>query len=156
MRSVAFAGLVACLPGLVDAQQLTSNELSVGAAGALARRTFVGAELGLAHRPSGDSRIALALAGGTAQGRAAARAQLTLQLLVNSSARSGAGIYGGVGAAVLARRGSAGQGYLAILLGLEGAPGRRQSWFVEAGLAGGARAAAGWRLRWFPTWWRGA
>jgi len=48
-----------------------------------------------------------------------------------------------------ARRGSPGQGYLAVLLGLEGAPGRRQSWFVEAGLGGGVLAAAGWRVRWF-------
>lgn len=149
MRSVALAGLVACFPLFADAQQLTSNEVSVGAAASLARRTFAGAELGLAHRPSGDSRIALALAGGTAGQRAAARARLTIQLLVNSSARSGVGIYAGVGTAFMARRGSPGQGYLAVLLGLEGAPGRRQSWFVEAGLGGGVLAAAGWRLRWF-------
>ncbi|HMG17517.1 MAG TPA: hypothetical protein VK573_02240 [Gemmatimonadales bacterium] len=149
MRSVALAGLVACFPLFADAQQLTSNEVSVGATASLARRTFAGAELGLAHRPSGDSRIALALAGGTAGQRAAARARLTLQLLVNSSARSGVGIYAGVGTAFMARRGSPGQGYLAVLLGLEGAPGRRHSWFVEAGLGGGVLAAGGWRLRWF-------
>lgn len=121
----------------------------------MARRTFAGAELGVAHRPSGESRIALAFAGGTAGERVAARAQLTIQLLVNASARSGAGIYAGVGTAVTARRGAPGQGYLAVLLGLEGSPGRRQGWFVEGGLAGGVRAAAGWRLRRFPTWWRG-
>jgi hypothetical protein len=123
--------------------------VSIGAAASLARRTFVGAELGLAHRPSGESRVALALAGGTARQRAAARARLTLQLLVNSSARSGVGIYAGVGAAFIARRGSPGQAYVAVLLGVEGRPGRRQSWFVEAGLGGGVLAAGGWRLRWF-------
>ncbi len=121
----------------------------------MARRTFAGPELGLAHRPNGEARIALALAGGTAGARAAARAQLTIQLLVNASARSGTGIYAGVGTAVTARRGSPSQGYVALLLGLEATPGRPQGWFVEGGLAGGVRAAAGWRLRRFPTWWRG-
>ena len=139
----------------VHSQQLTATELSVGAATAMARRTFAGAELGIAHRPSAESRIALALAGGAAAGRAAARAQVTLQLLVNPSVRSGAGLYAGVGAAFVARRGSPGQGFVAVLLGFEGAPGRRQSWYLELGLAGGVRAAAGWRLRRFPAWWRG-
>lgn len=139
----------------LQSQQLTTTELSVGAAAALARRTFIGAEVGVAHRPSGESRIALALAGGTAGQQAAARAQVTIQLLVNSAARAGVGIYAGVGTAFLARRGSPGQGYLAVLLGVEGAPGRRQSWFVEGGLGGGARAAGGWRMRWFPRWWTG-
>jgi hypothetical protein len=129
--------------------------MSVGAAASMARRTFAGAELGLAHRPSTDSRIALALAGGTAAGRAAARAQLTLQLLVNPAVRSGTGLYAGVGAVFSARHASPGQGFLAVLLGLEGAPGRRASWYVELGLAGGVRAAAGWRVRRFPAWWRG-
>ena len=141
----------------LQSQQLTATELSLGAAASMARRTFIGAELGIAHRPSGESRIALALAGGSAPPgeRAAARAQVTIQLLVNSAARAGVGIYAGVGAAFLARRDSPGQGYLAVLLGVEGAPGRPQSWFVEGGLGGGARAAGGWRLRWFPRWWTG-
>jgi hypothetical protein len=141
----------------LQSQQLTATELSLGAAASMARRTFIGAELGIAHRPSGESRIALALAGGSAPPgeRAAARAQVTIQLLVNSAARAGVGIYAGVGAAFLARRGSPGQGYLAVLLGVEGAPGRRQSWYVEGGLGGGARAAGGWRLRWLPRWWTG-
>lgn len=139
----------------MQSQQLTATELSLGGVASLARRTFIGAELGIARRPSAESRIALALAGGTAPpgDRAVARAQVTIQLLVNSAARSGVGIYAGVGTAFLARRGSPGQGYLAVLLGVEGAPGRRQSWFVEGGLGGGARAAGGWRVRWFPSWW---
>ncbi|HEV8511161.1 MAG TPA: hypothetical protein VGQ48_11995 [Gemmatimonadales bacterium] len=137
------------------AQQLTATEMSVGGAAAMARRTFVGAELGLARRPSTDSRIALAVAGGSSAERAAARAQLTLQLLVNPSARSGMGLYAGVGTAFVARRESPGQGFLVVLLGLEGRPGRRQGWYVELGLAGGVRAAAGWRLRRFPPWWSG-
>ena len=138
----------------LQSQQLTATELSFGAAAVVARRTFAGGEVGLAHRPSGDSRIALALGGGTVSGHAAARAQLTLQLLVNPTSRSGPGLYAGVGGAFAARRGAPGQGFLAVLLGIEAAPGRRQAWYVELGFAGGVRAAAGWRVRRFPAWWR--
>jgi hypothetical protein len=139
-------------------QQLTSTELSIGGAAALARQTFAGAEVGIAHRPGADSRIAFALAAGTMTPvqRAAVRAQLSLQLLLNSSARTGIGMYASVGAAVTARRGTPGQGFVALLLGVEAAPGRRHGWFIESGFAGGVRLAAGWRARWFPSWWRGA
>jgi hypothetical protein len=137
----------------LQSQQLTATELSFGAATVIANRTLVGAEVGVAHRPSGDSRVALALAGGTVAERPAARAQLTLQLLVNPAARRGPGFYAGVGSAFTARRGSPGQGFLALLLGCEVAPGRRQGWYVELGFAGGVRVAAGWRTRWFPPWW---
>jgi hypothetical protein len=139
----------------LQSQQLTATELSLGAAGIMAHRTFVGAELGIAHRPSDESRVALALGGGTIADRPAARAQLTLQLLMNPSARSGPGFYAGVGGAFSARRGSPGEGFLAVLLGCESAPGRRQDWYVELGFAGGVRAAAGWRARSFPKWWNG-
>ena len=149
MPSLLFLASVLAL----QSQQLTATELSLGAAAAMARRTFVGVEVGVGHRPSGDSRLALALAGGTIAARPAARAQLTLQLLVNPTARSGPGLYAGVGGAFTARHGSPGQGFLAVLLGVEGAPGRREGWYVELGLAGGVRAAAGWRMRWFPPWW---
>ena len=138
----------------IQSQQLTVTELSLGGAALIARHTFAGAELGVARRPSADSRIALALAGGTEDGRAAGRAQLTLQLVVNAFARSGPGLYAGVGGAFAARRDAPSQGLLAVLVGLEAAPGRRHAWYVELGFAGGVRAAAGWRLRWFPAWWR--
>jgi len=42
---------------------------------------------------------------------------------------------------------------MAVLLGVERAPGRRQGWYTELGFAGGVRAAVGWRMRWFPKWW---
>jgi hypothetical protein len=138
-----------------QSQQLTATELSLGGASAIARETFIGGELGLARRTSNESRVALAVAGGSVASQAAGRAQLTLQLLVNPAVRAGVGLYGGLGAAFSARQGAAGQGFVAVLLGLEGAPGRSQSWYAEVGLAGGVRAAAGWRMRWFPAWWHG-
>ena len=139
----------------LQSQPLTATELSLGAAAALARETFVGGELGLARRTRNERRIALPLAGGAVAGDPAARAQLTLQLVVNPFARTGAGLYGGLGAAFSARRGKPGQGYVAVLLGVESAPGRRHGWYGELGLGGGYRAAAGWRVRWFPNWWKG-
>lgn len=138
----------------IQSQQLTATELSLGGAAFIARHTFAGAELGLARRPGADSRIAVAFAGGTEDGEVAGRAQLTLQLVVNAFARSGPGLYAGAGGAFAARRDRPSQGLLAVLVGLEAAPGRRQAWYVEVGFAGGVRAAAGWRLRWFPAWWR--
>jgi len=153
LRSAAAAVLAAFLPLVGHAQQLTATELSLGAAAVVSHRTFGGAELALARRAAADTRLALALAAGTVAGRAAARAQLTVQLLVNSAARSGAGLYAGLGAAFNARPESPGEGFLAVLLGFEGAPGRTRAWYVELGFAGGVRVAAGWRLRWFPRWW---
>jgi hypothetical protein len=158
-RGAALAALAALLPlTRVLPQQLTATELGVGVASSIARRTFLGAELGAAHRPSGESRIALALAGGHVfpTDGYAARAQLTLQLLVNASARSGIGIYAGTGAAFLARSDAPSRSYLAVVIGVEQSPGRRGGAFVELGLAGGVRAAVGLRRRWFPRWWRGA
>jgi len=133
------------------AQRLTGFEAGAGVALAVARHTMVAGELGAGYRPGGQSRLALAVAAGTEDGRGAMRAQLTAQFLVTPAARRGAGLYGGLGVAVAGRRGAPGSGYLALLVGLEAAPGvAGHGWYAELGLAGGARVAAGWRGRWFP------
>ena len=137
----------------LQSQTLTVTELSLGAATVLLDRSFVGAEAGLAHRPSNESRIALAVAGGAVSGDPAVRAQLTVQLVLNSLARSGTGVYAGVGGAFAGQSGVHGQSFLAVLVGVEAAPGRRQAWYLELGFCGGVRAAAGWRWRKFPQWW---
>jgi len=147
---VALGALAAPLAPL-RAQRLSVVEAGAGAAVTVARHTMAGVEVGAGYRPGGQSRVALALAVGTEDGRAAARALLTAQFLVTPAARSGAGLYGGIGVAVAGRRGSPGGGYLALLVGLEAAPGggaRRGGWYAEVGLAGGTRIAAGWRGRW--------
>lgn len=146
----AWGALAAPLAPL-RAQRFTLVEAGAGAAATVARHTMVGVSVGAGYRPGGQSRVALAFDVGTEDGRAAARALLTAQFLVTPAARSGAGLYGGIGVAVAGRRGAAGGGYVALLVGLEAAPGggaRRGGWYVEVGLAGGARVAAGWRGRW--------
>jgi hypothetical protein len=137
----------------LQSQQLTATELSLGAASALAHHTFIGGELGLARRTGNETRVALAVAAGSAASEPAMRAQLTLQLLVNPAARSGLGVYGGLGAAFAGRRGATGEGLVVVMLGLERTPGSPSGWYIEGGFAGGVRAAAGWRMRRFPGWW---
>jgi len=148
---LAALGALAAPLAPLGAQRLSVVEAGVGAAVTVARHTMAGVEVGAGYRPGGQSRVALALDVGTEDGRAAARALLTAQFLVTPTARSGAGLYGGIGVAVAGRRGSPGGGYLALLVGLEAAPGggaRRGGWYAEVGLAGGTRIAAGWRGRW--------
>jgi len=149
----ALAALGALAAPLVSlrAQRVSVVEAGTGAAVTVARHTMAGVDVGAGYRPGGQSRVALAIAMGSEDGRAAARAQLTAQFLVTPAARRGAGLYGGLGVAVTGRRGAHGGGYLALLVGLEAAPGggaRRGGWYAELGLAGGARVAAGWRFRW--------
>jgi hypothetical protein len=50
--------------------------------------------------------------------------------------------------------GPAERGYLVLTVGIEDRPGSRAGWFIEGGVGGGARIAAGYRWRWFPGWWR--
>lgn len=143
---------VPCVP--LRAQRVTAFEAGGGVALAVARHTMAGVELGAGYRPGGQSRVALAVAAGREDGRGALRAQLTAQFLVTPTARRGTGLYGGLGVAVAGRRGAPGAGYLALLVGLESAPGggpgqHGGGWYAEVGLAGGARVAAGWRGRWF-------
>lgn len=125
----------------------------MGALGALARWTFSGAGLGVARRVGNQTRLALFAAGGTLDGAAALRLDGAAQFLVTPAARSGAGVYGGAGLAFQGARRARGAGYLLALLGLEGTPGRHAGWYVEVGLGGGVRLAAGWRWRRFPGWW---
>jgi hypothetical protein len=141
------------VPACAYGQRLTAVEAGIGGSAILARRTYAGAELGLAYRAGGQSRVALALAAGSQHQRPALRAQLAAQFLVTPAARAGPGLYGGLGVAFAGRRDSPGAAYLALLLGLEAAPGRRAGWYAELGLAGGLRVAAGWRVRRFPGWW---
>jgi len=135
----------------LSAQRLSAVEAGAGAALTVARHTLAAVEVGAGYRPGGQSRIAFAFDTGLEDKQMAARAQLTAQFLVTPAARRGTGVYGGIGVAIAGRRGTSGRGYLALLLGLEAAPGRRGGWYAELGLAGGARIAAGWRSRWFQS-----
>jgi hypothetical protein len=98
-----------------------------------------------AIRTSLRTRVSLAAGVGASRGEAAWRGELLAHFLLNPDRRRGVGIYGAGGLAVVG--GPVDQGYLVLALGLEASPGRPAGWFVEAGVGGGARLAAGYRWR---------
>lgn len=98
-----------------------------------------------AMRTARRARIAVTAGAGTAADELAVRGELLGHFLLNPSAARRPGVYAGGGVAVVAGPGE--QGYVVLLVGLEGAPGGRSGWAVEAGLGGGLRVSASWRWR---------
>ena len=104
-------------------------------------------------RPSSRTRVALYAGGGvTGDGNAAGRAELVGHFLLNPRSMR-PGLYAGGGLAGVFATG-ADNGFLVLLVGIEGRPGGKGGWFVEAGIGGGARLAAGYRWRKLPPGWR--
>ena len=99
-----------------------------------------------AIRTTRRTRLALTAAAGSADGEFVARGEVLGHFLL-SPASWGPGIYGGGGIAGIAGAGE--EGFLVLLLGIEHAPGGRAGWYLEGGLGGGVRLAAGYRWRWF-------
>jgi hypothetical protein len=101
-----------------------------------------------AVRTSPRVRIAATVAAGEAGGEVAGRGELVGHFLLNPTNRAGAGAYAGGGVAGVI--GPNDQGYLVLLLGIEGGPGGRAGWALEFGVGAGLRIAAGYRWRRFP------
>lgn len=101
-----------------------------------------------AVRTSPRVRIAATVAAGEAGGAVAGRGELVGHFLLNPTNRAGAGAYAGGGVAGVI--GPNDQGYLVLLLGIEGSPGARAGWALELGVGAGLRIAAGYRWRRFP------
>lgn len=131
----------------VFAQRAATTELATGAVGTIASRDFWGAEVGVARR-SGSRRAMLTLAGGSVAGAAAVRVRATAQFLVRPRARSGMNPYAGLGIAWAGEDDAHGAAFLAVVAGVEAAPAVPRGWYLEIGLEGGIRLAAG--LRWRP------
>lgn len=104
-------------------------------------------------RPGLRTRIGLYAGGGvTGEGNGVGRAELVGQFLLNPRTLH-LGVYAGGGLAGVFANG-ADNGYLVLMVGIESRPGGRGGWFVEAGVGGGARFAAGYRWRKLPPGWR--
>ena len=98
-----------------------------------------------AVRASMRMRLAATVGVGVSGGRAAGRGELLAHFLLSPTATARPGVYFGGGIAGVA--GAVDQGYVVALVGLEGAPGGRSGWAVEAGVGGGVRLTVGWRWR---------
>lgn len=146
-------GLALAGPGGLVAQGPRATEVGAAATVVLAHRAFWGGELDVARRPGGQGRFAIAAAAGQYEHALGVRLEATAQFLLQPGERRGAGPYGGLGLAFVGGQGARGAGYLTALLGIDVAPGARRGWYVELGLGGGVRLAAGLRFRRFPTSW---
>lgn len=142
--SALAAAAVAAAP--LRAQQV--KELGLQVTGIAGDRTaaVIGPYAGL--RTSERTRVSLDLGAGISGREAAWRGELLAHFLLDPNGQRRAGLYGAGG--IAAAGGGADQGYLVLTLGLEARPGARAGWFVEAGVGGGVRLAAGFRRRWVP------
>jgi hypothetical protein len=93
------------------------------------------------------SRQRLSLLGGVdgGDGGTIGRGEALVHFLLAPAKQHGAAGYAAGGLAL--EVGDRAEARLVALIGVEGSPGGRQGWMVEAGVGGGWRFAAGWRWR---------
>jgi hypothetical protein len=128
----------------------TVTELGIQAIGTASEPAMAVGAGYAAIRVSRRFRLSASAGLGGSGGQTAWRGEALAHFML-SPRSSGLGFYmtGGVAAV----GGQVEEGYLVLSLGLESSPGRASGWFVEAGVGGGARLAAGYRWRRFPPWW---
>lgn len=106
-----------------------------------------------ALRTSLRTRASIAGMLGVSGGEAVGRAELLMHFLLSPTRVRGVGAYGAGGLGLVG--GPVDRGYVVLTLGVESRPGAPSGWFLEAGVGGGARIAAGYRWRRFPAGWGG-
>jgi hypothetical protein len=146
-EALAAAALLAAAP--LEAQRV--RELGIQAIGTASDPALAVAGAYGALRLSRRFRISLGVGVGASSGETAGRGELLAHFLLAPRAARGPGGYTAAGVAAVT--GPVDEGYLVLTLGLESRPGAAAGWFVEAGIGGGARLAAGYRWRRFPSWW---
>ena len=111
-----------------------------------APESFVGGGAGFLVRARSRLGLGLTAALGVRDGNLAGRGEALVSFILDPVSRRGVAPYGAGGVAVVSDRVGTGE-YVVATLGLAGRPGRRTGWFVEAGIGGGLRLAAGLALR---------
>ncbi len=144
-RWASLAAGAALLTAPAEAQR--AKEVGLQAIGTASDPALVAGGIYAALRTSRRVRLSAGAALGESAGELAGRGELLLHFLLTPGARSGTGGYAAGGIAAVT--GPVDQGYLVLTLGLEAGPGSPTGWFLEAGIGGGARVAAGFRRRWF-------
>ena len=148
----ASIAVAVCLAAPLSAQSKAVREAGLESVVTAAEPAVYTAGLTASLRPSPRTRVALYAGGGVSDGQGVGRAELVGHFLFSPRSLH-AGIYGGGGLAGVFGSGFA-DGYIVLLVGVESAPGGHGGWFVEAGIGGGARLAAGYRWRKLPPGWR--
>lgn len=126
------------------------HELQLHAVATVTGQQFVGGGVGYAYRPRGRLRMGLLASAGSWEGDGAGRVEAMVSYHLSPYRRRGLTPYAGGGATITFTDAESSE-YLLLVLGVESSPGGRRGWFVEAGLAGGLRLAAGVRLRLGPA-----
>lgn len=145
----ALAAAAPLVAAPLTAQRVT--ELGVQAVGTASDPALAVVAGYAALRVSRRFRLSAATGVGGSAGRTAWRGELLAHFLLAPGSRRGIGGYAAGGVAVVG--GPVDEGYLVLALGIESRPGAGSGWFLEAGVGGGARLAAGYRWRRFPRWW---
>ncbi|MFQ5703424.1 MAG: hypothetical protein ACE5HT_05305 [Gemmatimonadales bacterium] len=107
---------------------------------------FIGAGGGLAVRTGGRTRFGVAVSPGELEGGVAVRSEVTAAYNLGVGRLSNPWPYVGGGVAV-ELSGSRTRAYVVLFLGVERGGEGSMAWFLEGGLGGGFRLAAGVRLR---------
>ena len=114
---------------------------------ALADANFAGGGAGVVVGVGRRLAVGATFSAGGLDGAFAGRGELLALFVLNPFQRRGVRVYGGGGVAVTAT-GDATDERAVLLIGLERAGAPRAGWFVEAGIGGGVRLAAGLRVSW--------
>jgi hypothetical protein len=144
-RRLAVIGLLCACPAGLEAQR--GHDLQVQALSLVGATTFLGVGGGVGLRAGLGTRLALTAAGGWLESAGAAgRIEALATYHLGSLLRPRPSFYGGAGVGATATDADL-AGHLVVVLGLEARPGG--GFFVEAGVGGGVRVAAGYRV---TTW----
>jgi hypothetical protein len=133
----------------LPAQQVT--ELGVQAVGTASDPALLVGGGYAALRVSRRFRLSVGAGLGGSDGGTAWRGEVLAHFLLAPRQRRGLGGYAAAGVAAVG--GVEEEGYMVLTFGVESRPGSTSGWFVEGGLGGGARIAAGYRWRFFPDGW---
>lgn len=133
-------------PRAASAQQ--QREWRAQALGTVSRapETFIGAGVGLVLRGPTGTGVGVGAALGARDGKLAGRGEAMLSFSLDPLRERGVAPYLAGGVAVVGDRVGTGE-YLIAVLGVSVGPGRKTGWFVEAGVGGGLRLAAGFAFR---------
>lgn len=121
-------------------------DFRVVSVGTVTARRYVGGGAGGSVALGSRLRLGALATLGHSAGGLATRDELMVTFHLTPYRRRGLAAYAGAGAALLADSVAAAE-YMVLVLGVEAHPGRAAGWFVEGGVGGGIRLAAGYRWR---------